>query len=107
SGALRGQATSSKFRGAAPSGLAGTLSDMKTKERLRARELRAQGWSVKEIERYLGVSRSSVSLWVRNVAIGPAERRRLIERVRLGPIVAAERKAAAAREVRRGYQEEG
>src|SRR5205085_4597893 len=72
-----------------------------------ARELRAKGWSVKEIERYLGVSRSSVSLWVRDVAIGPAERRRLIERVRLGPIVAAERKAAAAREVRRGYQEEG
>jgi transcriptional regulator with XRE-family HTH domain len=33
----------------------------------RARELRAQGWTYKEIVEELGVSRSSVSLWVRDV----------------------------------------
>jgi transcriptional regulator with XRE-family HTH domain len=80
---------------------------MKTEEQRLARELRAQGWSVKEIERHLGVSRSSVSLWVREVALGPAERKRLIARARLGPIVAAERKASAARTQRREYQDEG
>jgi hypothetical protein len=39
----------------------------KVAEQNRARELRAQAWTIKEIERELGVSRSSVSLWVRDV----------------------------------------
>lgn len=39
----------------------------KVAERERARELRAQGWTYKEIVAELGVSRSSVSLWVRDV----------------------------------------
>src|SRR5436190_16309493 len=75
---------------------AGTLSVVKTAERLWARELRAQGWSVKEIERELGVSRSSVSLWVRGVPLGERQRARLVSRTRLGPLVAGERKAAQA-----------
>lgn len=58
---------------------------MKTDEREQARELRARGWSIKEIE----------------------ERRALIEKTRLGPIVAAARKSALAREQRRAYQLEG
>jgi transcriptional regulator with XRE-family HTH domain len=73
------------------------LSDVKTDEQNRARELRAQGHSVKEIERSLGVSRSSVSRWVRDVPLGPEQRRALAARVREGPLVAGERKAAAAR----------
>jgi transcriptional regulator with XRE-family HTH domain len=80
---------------------------MTTEEQRLARELRAQGWSVKQIERHLGVSRSSVSLWVRDVVLGPAERGRLIASTRLSPIVAAERKANAARAQRREYQDEG
>jgi transcriptional regulator with XRE-family HTH domain len=80
---------------------------MKTDERLTARELRAAGWSIKEIERQLSVSRSSVSLWVRDVVLGPEQQKRLLARTRLGPLVAAERKAATARENRRGYQEKG
>jgi transcriptional regulator with XRE-family HTH domain len=83
------------------------LSAVKTEERKRARALRAQGWSVKEIERELGVSRGSVSLWVRDVPLGPEQRKRLVERIRRGPMVAAERKAAAARAVRQTYQVEG
>jgi transcriptional regulator with XRE-family HTH domain len=39
----------------------------KVAEQNRAGELRAQAWTIKEIERELGVSRSSVSLWVRDV----------------------------------------
>jgi len=83
------------------------LSVVKTDERRIARELRSQGWSVKEIERALGVSRSSISVWVRDVALGPDERARLVSRSRLGPMVAAERKASAARAQRVRYQAEG
>lgn len=83
------------------------LSVMKTDEQRRARELRALGWSIGEIERELSVARSSVSLWVRHVELDAAARARLATRVGRGPIVAAERKAARAREVRRGYQENG
>jgi hypothetical protein len=39
----------------------------------RARDLRAQGWTYKEICEELGVSRSSVSLWVRDVAFDRSE----------------------------------
>ena len=80
---------------------------MKTAERPEARRLRADGWSIKEIETHLAVSRSSVSLWVRDVERGREQRERLVERVRLGPVVAGERKAARAREVRRAHQAEG
>jgi transcriptional regulator with XRE-family HTH domain len=43
----------------------------KTEERHRARELRAEGWTMPEIAAELGVSRSSVSLWARDVAFEP------------------------------------
>jgi hypothetical protein len=39
----------------------------KVEHQNRARDLRAQGWTYKEICAELGVSRSSVSLWVRDV----------------------------------------
>jgi DNA-binding transcriptional regulator YdaS (Cro superfamily) len=80
---------------------------MKTDERFRARAMRAEGCSVKEIAATLGVARSSVSVWVRDVPLGPEQRAVLIYRTRLGPIVAAERKAERARDVRRTYQDEG
>ena len=80
---------------------------MKTLERRQARELRAQGWSVKEIEQALGVARSSVSRWVRTVELGDDQLRALAERGRLGAHAAAQRKAAAARERRRRFQEDG
>jgi predicted transcriptional regulator len=80
---------------------------VKTDAQRRARELRADGWSVKDTERELGVSRASVSAWVRTVELTPDQRLRLIARSRLGPIVAVPKKAAAAREKRRGYQENG
>jgi hypothetical protein len=62
---------------------------------------------VTEIERELAVSRSSVSVWVRDVELGPAQRERLLAVSKLGPLLSAERKAAAAREGRRRYQADG
>jgi hypothetical protein len=41
----------------------------------RARELRAQAWTLVEIAEELGVAKSSVSLWVRDVEFEPRPRR--------------------------------
>lgn len=43
----------------------------KVDERARARELRARGWVMRDIAEKLGVSRSSVSLWTRDVPFTP------------------------------------
>jgi hypothetical protein len=47
----------------------------KTEEQERARELRALAWTLQEIATELGVAKSSVSRWVRDVAFDPAARR--------------------------------
>jgi hypothetical protein len=80
---------------------------MKTEEQRKARELRALGWSIGEIERAVGVSRASVSVWVRDVELTPEAERRLVWRAGLGPTRSAKRSAERAREIRRGYQKEG
>ena len=48
----------------------------KVTERHRARELRAEAWTLQDIAAELGVSKSSVSLWVRDVDFVPNPRRR-------------------------------
>lgn len=60
----------------------------KAAERIEARRLRAQGMSVKRIAQEIGVSSSSVSLWVRDVAlpIRPAPPPRTVGRPRSGPV---------------------
>jgi transcriptional regulator with XRE-family HTH domain len=72
-----------------------------------ARRLRAEGWSIKQIEQRLGVSRSSVSLWVRDIELRPEQQQILIERARLGPLASAERTIAAARARRLAFQLRG
>lgn len=47
----------------------------KVAERERARELRAQAWTLQEIATELGVSKSSVSVWVRDVDFEPQPRK--------------------------------
>ena len=47
----------------------------KVAEQRRARELRAQAWTLLDIANELGVSKSSVSLWVRDVEFTPNPRR--------------------------------
>lgn len=51
------------------------VAQRKDVERARARELRAEGLSLREIGRRLGVSYSSVSLWVRDVPLPPPDPR--------------------------------
>jgi transposase-like protein len=59
------------------------LSEMKTEERADARRMRREeGQSIKEIARLLGVSRSSVSLWVRDIELTPSQHSALAERNR-------------------------
>lgn len=48
----------------------------KLEERERARELRAQSWTLEAIADELGVSKSAVSLWVRDVDFVPRPRNR-------------------------------
>jgi hypothetical protein len=48
----------------------------KVQEQRRAQELRAQSWTLQDIATELGVSKSSVSLWVRDVDFVPNPRRR-------------------------------
>jgi hypothetical protein len=47
----------------------------KVVEQEQARELRAQAWTIPDIAVKLGVSKSSVSLWVRDVQFTPSKRR--------------------------------
>jgi len=47
----------------------------KVADQVRARELRAAGWTMPDIAAELGVARSSVSLWTRGVAFTPGRRR--------------------------------
>jgi hypothetical protein len=48
----------------------------KWRERERARELRAQAWTLQDIATELGVAKASVSVWVRDVDFTPNPRRR-------------------------------
>jgi transposase-like protein len=76
------------------------LSDMKTHERNEARRLRReQGASVKELARLLGVSRSSVSLWVRDIEL--TETQYLALRSRMGGRIDGSRANAVAALARR------
>jgi transcriptional regulator with XRE-family HTH domain len=52
----------------------------KLPEQRRARELRAQAWTLLEIAEELGVSKSSVSLWVRDVEFAARPRRKTAAR---------------------------
>ena len=47
----------------------------KVAEQERARELRARSWTLKEIAAELGVAKSSVSHWVRDIEFVPRARR--------------------------------
>lgn len=64
----------------------------KLREREEARRLRAQGHTLLEIAERLGVSKSSVSLWVRDVAFEPRPRRRSQRGRRRAPNRLARRK---------------
>ena len=70
----------------------------KVVEQQRARELRAEAWTLDEIATELGVSKSSVSLWVRDVDFEPRPRRAARRR---GPNKLQRAKAAEIERLRR------
>jgi hypothetical protein len=82
---------------------------VKTAERELARQLRREGASVREIEAALRVSRSSVSLWVRDIRLTDEQQAAVVARNPRcrGKSEVAQRKREAAVERRRGYQDEG
>jgi transcriptional regulator with XRE-family HTH domain len=83
---------------------------MKTRERDEARRLRREeGLSVREIQRRLKVSKSSVSLWVRDVPLtaDQLEALRRINGRHPRQLKAAARNAELCRARRRAYQAEG
>ncbi|HVA74748.1 MAG TPA: hypothetical protein VNF71_09310 [Acidimicrobiales bacterium] len=69
----------------------------KLSEQEAARSLRAQSWTLTDIAEKLGVSKSSVSLWVRDVAFQPNPRRTARRR---GPNVLQRRKADEIEQLR-------
>jgi transcriptional regulator with XRE-family HTH domain len=80
---------------------------MKTAEREEARRLRKEeGRSVKELAKLLGVSRSSISLWVRDIEL--TEEQYMALRRRMGGRIDGSRaNAVLALERRRAWQESG
>jgi transposase-like protein len=83
---------------------------MKTEERAQAREMRKhEGRSVKEIAALLGVSRSSVSLWVRDIELSSQQRAALERRNPRynGQNLGARANAARGRARRAGHQAAG
>jgi len=82
---------------------------VKREAREQARALRRAGHSVKEICRTLGVAKSSVSVWVRDIELTEEQRLALKRHYPGYPGQHAGSRAVAAkyRELRRQYQEEG
>ncbi len=82
---------------------------MKQEVRERARQLRSQGVSVRDIARTLNVSKGTVSLWVRDIRLSHEQIAALKENQRRygGQNSGAQRNRLKAQELRRLYQERG
>jgi transposase-like protein len=86
------------------------FSGMKTRERRIARAMRRDGGrSIKEIARRVGVSSSSVSLWVRDIELSEEQHAALAARNRLHyrQVLARAAMSEKARERRREWQRRG
>lgn len=77
---------------------------MKTTERELAQKLRRDGLSMKMIEKRLGVARSTVSLWVREIELSDQQRAEIALR---GASAGSKARSAYYRGRRRRFQEEG
>ncbi len=53
---------------------------MKTKEKLLSRDLRRQGLSLNEIKKKTGFTKSSISIWVRDIELSKNQRKQLSEK---------------------------
>ena len=81
---------------------------MKEKEKHKAKELRKQGISLNEISNRLGISKSSASIWTRDIHLSREQQEKLYER---NPFMLKsngwKKKSENYREKRRQYQELG
>jgi transposase len=66
----------------------------KVEERLKAIELRKQGYSANEIVKKVGVAKGSISVWIRNVPLTGKGRKRLLTRIKLCQLRSAEKRRA-------------
>jgi transposase-like protein len=83
---------------------------MKTEEKKQAIELRRQeGMAIPKIAKKLGVSRSSVSVWVRDVKLTQEQEKRLKDNSGNNKHLAehSKRRKEEAKKVREGYRKEG
>ena len=93
-------------------GLASLFSTVKTAEKIRAQQLkkiraqqlRREGLSVRAIERRLGIARSTVSLWVREIELSDRQQAEIALR---GASARSRARSAYYRARRRRFQEEG
>ncbi len=82
---------------------------MKTDERAKARELRERGFSINDIVKQIGVSKSSASTWTRDIQLTPEQRAALTEKNRIhgNQIKGAQAVSEKFRKLRRQAQAEG
>jgi hypothetical protein len=80
---------------------------VKPEARDEARRLRFEGASINEIEKTLGVARSSVSRWVSDIELSTEQRAELTRRSGAGRLAGAAVNAERARSRRIGWQEDG
>ncbi len=71
---------------------------MKIKEKKLSRELRKQGWSLNEIRQKIKVSKSSVSLWVRDIELTKKQKQKLSKKGIKKEIIEKRRKTRLIRE---------
>jgi len=76
---------------------------LKREEKLRAVALREKGYSLNEIVEAVGVAKSSVSEWVRNIPLTEKGRQRLLTKIKLGQLVSAENKRKKTQELLADY----
>lgn len=72
---------------------------MKFDEKNSAKKLRKSGYSFKEISELIGISKSTASLWTRNIKLSETAIARLKSRVTNGQIISAENKRKRTREI--------
>jgi hypothetical protein len=77
----------------------------KSSEREQALKLRRQGKSIKEIAHLLGVAKSSVSLWVRDLTLSPTAQRILLGKITAGQYAGGKSRRVHALEKDRVYFE--
>lgn len=79
---------------------------MKFQEKTESIKLRQKGYSLKEISQKLNVSKSSVSVWVRDIKLSDSAHKRLLTKVSAGQIESASNKKQRTQNILDGYYNE-